>query len=214
MIIGVECIGRGRKATIEWVEQMLKKHENLTNRLVLVSQAGFTPEAIEMAKEYGVEVLTLADAVKADWTKVVGKLSQVNIVLPQIDVTHVALSPPLDASHIDVLSLPFYTNNGDLLCNLLEIVDMSRRAPSVLDYIVQNCNESGDYSFGIERSVPEGSFVIDKAGTKHIVGEIRIAVAVHVENAIPVDLQHVLFKDIQIAYGTLMVGDLQGLLRC
>jgi len=100
LIIGVESIGRGRKATFEWVEQMLKKHENLTNRLVLVSQAGFTPEAIEMAKENGVEVLTLADAVKADWTKVVGKLSQVNIVLPQIDVTHVALSPPLDASHI------------------------------------------------------------------------------------------------------------------
>jgi hypothetical protein len=66
--------------------------------------------------------------------------------------------------------------------------------------------------FVIERSVPEGSFVIDKAGTKHIVGVIRIAVAVHVENALPVDLQHALFKDMQIAYGTLMVGDLQGLL--
>jgi hypothetical protein len=44
------------------------------------------------------------------------------------------------------------------------------------------------------------------------VGEIRIAVAAHVENAIPVDLQHALFKDILIAYATLMVCDLQGLL--
>ena len=67
MIIGVECIGRGRKATIEWVEQMFKKHENLTNRLVLASQAGFTPDAIQMARESGVETLTLAEAVNADW---------------------------------------------------------------------------------------------------------------------------------------------------
>jgi len=75
-----------------------------------------------------------------------------------------------------------------------------------------SCTKSGGdptfltkHSFGIEHSVPEGSFVIDKAGTKQVVGEIRIAVAVHVENVIPVDLQHAQFKDMQIAYGTLMV---------
>lgn len=212
MSIGVECIGRGRKATIEWVEQMLQKHEHLTNRLVLVSQTGFTPDAIQMAREHGVETLTLAEALNADWTKVVGKLAQVNIVLPQIDVTHVAISPPLDTSNIDVCSLPFYSNEGVLLCNLLDIVDICRRAPNVLDYVVKNCNEPGNYTFGIERSVPDGSFVMDKAGTKHIVGRIGIAVDVHLEDAIPVDLQFALFKDVQIACGTLKVNDLQGLL--
>src|SRR6266852_4573708 len=44
LIIGIECQGRGRVATVEWVEQMATKHKTLsTNKLILVSQSGFTP---------------------------------------------------------------------------------------------------------------------------------------------------------------------------
>ena len=51
-----------------------------------------------------------------------------------------------------------------------------------------------------------------KAGTKHIVGKFASQLQSMWKNTFPVHLQHALFKDIQIAYGTLMVGDLQGLL--
>ena len=209
MIIGVECSGKGRIATIEWVEQMIAKHRDLpTNKLVLVSKAGFTPQAINKAKTSNVETLTLTKAVVADWTKVVGKLTQVYVVLPQINVTHVAIFPPLDTSNIDVSALPFYTYDGKLLCNLLDIVDACRREPNVVEYIVNNFNEPGDYALWLERTITDGSYIIDKAGKKLKVERLRIAVVVHVKERIPVDLQHTLFKDIQVAYGTLNVDDI------
>src|SRR5205085_7116871 len=41
--IGIECQGRGRVANVEWVEQMITKHQTLsTNKLILVSKSGFT----------------------------------------------------------------------------------------------------------------------------------------------------------------------------
>ncbi len=41
---------------------------------------------------------------------------------------------------------------------------------------------------------------------------LRIAVSAHLDNRIAVDLRHAVFKDSQVAYGTLQVEDLQGLL--
>ncbi len=41
---------------------------------------------------------------------------------------------------------------------------------------------------------------------------LRIAVSAHLDNRIAVDLRHAVFKDSQVAYGTLQGEDLQGLL--
>jgi hypothetical protein len=57
----VECRDRGRKADVQWIEEMKAKHERLpTNVLVLVSKSGFTREAILVAKNYGIETVTLS----------------------------------------------------------------------------------------------------------------------------------------------------------
>ena len=46
MLISVEAIGRSRKADRTWVDQMVGKHADLpTNKLVLVSENGFTKDA-------------------------------------------------------------------------------------------------------------------------------------------------------------------------
>ena len=43
MVISVEVIEHSRKATIEWVHRMLRKHRDLpTNRLLLVSKSAFS----------------------------------------------------------------------------------------------------------------------------------------------------------------------------
>src|SRR6185503_6978270 len=40
--IGVECIDHKRKASVEWVERMWAKHQDLhTDKIVLVSRSGF-----------------------------------------------------------------------------------------------------------------------------------------------------------------------------
>ncbi|HYB24457.1 MAG TPA: hypothetical protein VED41_11710 [Solirubrobacteraceae bacterium] len=51
VIICAEATSTGRKASVEWVERMVKKHSDLaTSRLVLVSDAGFTTDARKQAE--------------------------------------------------------------------------------------------------------------------------------------------------------------------
>src|SRR5690349_360416 len=54
--VAVECIEHARPATVTWVEQQAAKHQHLsTNKLVLVSLAGFTEQALVLAERLGVE---------------------------------------------------------------------------------------------------------------------------------------------------------------
>jgi hypothetical protein len=59
IVISVEATSRARPATVEWVDQMHGKHRELpTNRLVLVSDSGFTPEALIKAEHIGILALS------------------------------------------------------------------------------------------------------------------------------------------------------------
>src|SRR5688500_9052120 len=46
ILIAVECIDHGRRADIGWVLQMAAKHENRTDKLVLISRSGFSKNAL------------------------------------------------------------------------------------------------------------------------------------------------------------------------
>lgn len=54
VVVSIEAVSRSRKATREWVDQMLGKHADLpTNKLVLISERGFTRDAREAAVAAG-----------------------------------------------------------------------------------------------------------------------------------------------------------------
>ena len=58
VLVGFECAARGRRQDVEWVEQMYGKHSTLpTDRLVLVSESGFTPQARAKAKALEIETV-------------------------------------------------------------------------------------------------------------------------------------------------------------
>ena len=58
ILVGFECAARGRRPTVEWIEQMYGKHSTLpTDRLVLISESGFTPQARVKAKALGIEAV-------------------------------------------------------------------------------------------------------------------------------------------------------------
>ncbi len=92
-IIGIECRAHERPQDVEWVEQAHTKHKHLTDKLVLVSQSGFTPQAKNLAKTLGIETLTLAGAEKVDWTQIVGKLTRVYIALVRGQPTQIGILP-------------------------------------------------------------------------------------------------------------------------
>lgn len=63
IMIGIECVDKNRRATVEWVEQMHGKHSRLpTNQLVLASRRGFARPALDKAKEFNIQTLAFAEA--------------------------------------------------------------------------------------------------------------------------------------------------------
>lgn len=65
VIVSIECNSKGRKAHVGWVEEMKAKHERLpTSALVLISRSGFSREAAEVAKKYGIHAFALNSVTK------------------------------------------------------------------------------------------------------------------------------------------------------
>lgn len=75
--ISVEVVSRSRPMSVTWVESMIAKHQNLaTDRLILVSKSGFAASAIEKAKFYRIETVTLHEALDTDWCRFISDCSQ------------------------------------------------------------------------------------------------------------------------------------------
>ncbi|MCM8620628.1 MAG: hypothetical protein NFW16_02560 [Candidatus Accumulibacter sp.] len=71
--VALECIEHGRPADVTWVEQQQCKHEHLpTDKLILVSLAGFTAQAKTLAERLGIDSYSPEEARALDWTQVVG----------------------------------------------------------------------------------------------------------------------------------------------
>ncbi|MBE8523530.1 hypothetical protein ILP97_39605 [Amycolatopsis sp. H6(2020)] len=76
IVISVEVIEHGRRASVNWVQQMIRKHLYLpTNRLLLVSKSGFSqPAMIAVEREGGrVQALT-PEVIQVDGQAVVKSL--------------------------------------------------------------------------------------------------------------------------------------------
>lgn len=68
VVIGIEVVSWGRPAGTPWVEKMRAKHDNLeTDKLILVSESGFTKPALDKARFYDIETLTVEKACATDW---------------------------------------------------------------------------------------------------------------------------------------------------
>jgi hypothetical protein len=60
VIVSIECTEGKAKSTVEWVERMKGKHDDLpTNVLILYSRSGFTDWAKEKAETFRIRIVTL-----------------------------------------------------------------------------------------------------------------------------------------------------------
>lgn len=80
LTVGLECNAEKRKASIEWVREMLGKHNTLPiTTTVLVSKRGFSKDAIALATRMGLVPLTLSEATDQNWREYVESLSQLKM---------------------------------------------------------------------------------------------------------------------------------------
>lgn len=85
MILGFECTKGSRKPTRQWAEQLIKKHEHLTDKLVLVANRPLTAGAIDVSQRHGVENVEVAKASATDWKDFIDRWP--NLIFAGFDFT-------------------------------------------------------------------------------------------------------------------------------
>ena len=78
--MAVECRGRSRKDSVEWIDGLIGKYRNLdVDKVVAVSKSGFSEAASDKAKAHGIDVRTLKQALGQDWNKKFIDLGIINL---------------------------------------------------------------------------------------------------------------------------------------
>lgn len=146
--VSIECRDRGRKADVQWVEEMKAKHERFpTNALVLISRSGFTKEATLVARSYGMEVISF-DAINANAVERLfggtGSLwYKVFTLTPTKVVIRVAQTPSLPAENVVVLpDNLIYDHNGQEIGPVKKLVELLLNT----EHAVQKFGKLGDES--------------------------------------------------------------------
>lgn len=143
LIVSLECVNRSRKADVTWVEQMKEKHARLpTNMLVLYASAGFTAEAVALAKASGIEAVALEQVEEGYVTELMGRSGDMVVVRYRLDPTKVVAVVPelgdLPAERVNLMpdNLVFYGNGTDAP-SLRSVVDDFLHSQEVREQLVK-----------------------------------------------------------------------------
>jgi hypothetical protein len=218
--ISIECRDRGRPADVTWVEEMKAKHERLpTNVLALVSSSGFSPEALEVAKLYKIETISLEKVSTSVASQIVGKLSSLwcrAVVLSPTQCS-VSLEPVKDLPAETIRALPdnaVYAEDGSELGVLLQYVQLWLRSPEVMGQLLDLGTEAHEwFEFGVESPFAEGVTgkrrvylrkekprILRAIDSVKVIGRCRFTVS-------EFPLQHGALNDMQVAWGSGVVAD-------
>jgi len=184
---------------------MCCKHNRLpTQKLVLISKAGFTGNAAAKARSLGVECHNLASAEKVDWTKYVDRLS--SIFLAAIDATMavVPYSPTYtseDPFKGTSMNTRFLDAQGEFRATADEIAHAVLANGSIFAATVAKMNVANGGGWEITIPLQSGVRMRLPNGDEHAVHELKVVLLAH-----PLIVRFVMerasFRDAQIAYGS------------
>jgi hypothetical protein len=148
VVVSIECVDRKRRANVKWVEEMKAKHERLpTNALVLISRSGFTKEAFEVARTYGIETLTFGMMNEGSASRFFRNIDSLLTKTYTLTTTKVVIgvtrTGDLAEETVAVfLNNVIYTAEGEEIGFAREIVEILLH----LDYVVKELGRIGDKS--------------------------------------------------------------------
>lgn len=208
-LTSIECRDRSRLADVSWVEAMLGKHRDLpTDDLILVSRIGFTPQAVRKAARYNTRVLSLSDAVNADWVHIVGNLSHVYMPFLaaqplQCEIIYPRYYPNSELPEVPLESMLFSGDNLPL-GTLAQLGEAIARESSIGETVMRRKEGiAGEYPLTVTYTVPTDSYVIDVSGKQHVVKELRYRILFRISERFPVPLKHGSLGDLPVAFGSL-----------
>lgn len=205
IIISVECTDRRRPVTVEWVEQMCCKHNNLpTQKLVLISKSGYTEAAHSKALALRAEPLSLEAARDVQWTRYVDR--QANLFLAAIDtVTAVVPSSPTYTSDRSDQGIPMQTEfldpEGQLRATAGEIAHAILSKQQIQAVTIGKMDATYGGGWEIYISMKSGVRMRLPDGSEHAVDEFKVILIAN-PMLVLFDLERASFRDVQVAYGT------------
>lgn len=178
--LGLEVVAWARVADVQWVERMHCKHTHLpTDKLVLVSENGFSKQAIRKAEFLGIETLTMDEAFSTDWA-LAAELEESGFF--ELTTMHFDLSAKCLLLSGEMTELPMPL--GATFQWGHEVITMERFVRGVLDRedirdtIRQNIRDSSEHRFTLIYSKPGGLWNFDNEGVAGQVQELLISLKV------------------------------------
>jgi len=129
IIISIECRDHARPADVKWVEEMKAKHERLpTKTLVLISRSGFSKEAKEVSKIYGIEILSMEECDESFAERFFGDNSPLYFkhmkLIPNKVIIRVDSIDGLSAENVEVFpDTLIYKQTGEQICTAKDMVE-------------------------------------------------------------------------------------------
>ncbi|MEE4249970.1 MAG: hypothetical protein V2I38_05230 [Alcanivoracaceae bacterium] len=180
MTIGIEVVAWSRRAGTPWVEKMRAKHANLEiDKLVLVSQSGFSKPALKKASFYNIECLTVEAACKTDWPKVAKLQSEGVFQLTNFKFECSFICESQDGSREKIeapLDTTISTTAGTI--TLSDFVRSIIHRPEFKEAIYPHIESSSEQDFWFSYTEPGGLWQFEKEESFVQVQELRVTIKV------------------------------------
>lgn len=213
--ICIECRDHKRIADVQWVEQMKAKHERLdTNALMLASRSGFSPEALAVAKTYGIDTFTLEELDEAALKERLSPSSSLWLKSVRVTPTKVTVTTGLDDGLMPDLVTTFpdnllYKHDGSELGSLRQLVELLLAADYPRQHLTENATDEHKF-FELEWTPPAqgtpGALFMKKLEPTmlRLVTKIRMVGPCSVEIG-RFDLRHGRIGNVEVSWGKAIV---------
>jgi hypothetical protein len=180
-ILSFECRDTKRKVTIEAAEQLVQKHRNLSDKLVIVSKAGFSKSAEQFALANRAEIIKMGAAGGVDWSAYIERYSQLMLGIFDFSlVSHEIDYTPLTENAGKITELESVTvidppPTMPLQGFLLQQLRRPEVGKIVMDRWFESTERKKEFNANIAFCPPDGvQFVISWNGHRYSISAVRM----------------------------------------
>jgi hypothetical protein len=213
LTISVECTtSTSRAATVEWVREMIGKHQDLpTDKLVLVSGSGFSHEAEEIAAAHNIETVTFDEAPAYNWSSLIATLAQSSsLKISRFDINVRSWSIRFcDSERARLQSTKnlslgtasrIYSEASEPMGTIQALVGSMLHDKSVVERVMRKWAKDRKSELELTWTPPQGASVEDDQGNRFAFEAFLLSLHCDVEST-PVSMSPAKYGDTEVAYG-------------
>ena len=212
LAIGIECTAKGRPATVEWVREIIGKHQDLPlNKSILVSKSNYTAEALRTAEAHGFLALRLEQAEKLDWKELLGDIGSLMLGSFVFKITGGSVEcNKAELASQELILQPntrIHEKGRDSYITFVEftngIIHNKKITVEVMQQWVKTPQDKrqGSFEFAVTM-IPDNETKIEgQSGTWSTVKKVQVQVCAEIEST-PLSLRPSKFLETSVAHGS------------